>query len=552
MELLTELQAGFIAAGNGTAQIYRRGTSTPVVYYNDFEGYSAVASGTAVVLDSRGAAEVYVNEIVTVKVYDSQGALQAEYEHGGAAPLTEVRSLSFTGSDYNSAAIAAGNPTTLQAVLDLVIASFGTTNFNVLVNGSSSTLSAALGGVLDLFFNVKAAAYGAVGDGVNDDAAAIQAAMAAAATAGGGTVYFPPGNYRTLATLSLPSDVNMLGSGSNGSIIAIDSASLDLLSLPASVSTPVGPHYVSGLGFASLQSNTGKVISNASDADTVIERCAIGDVLNAVTAGLVGSVTGGTGKTTYRDCTFKMSGAGTYSSDGVATSTLFDSCYFLARPSARTAPIMRGFGVFNATNCTFDCTLCPSGTYTIIDAITNLVDACTLVGNRFLAGTGTVTAIATPDVQATNFMEAGSEFVGFSTSDVKYAWTYDDSGAPADVNSVASTRENSWEMVSSVSATPTVDSAGYGNSHLTSDSGTASLTVEIGAAYPGARFTLSIYNANATGLTSVILQSGGSTINNTNAVVTVATSKFVAYTMTYMHLSAGLSSWVVTGQQDGT
>ncbi len=37
--------------------------------------------------------------------------------------------------------------------------------------------------------------YGAVGDGVADDGAAINSAIAACGGAGGGTVWFPPGAY---------------------------------------------------------------------------------------------------------------------------------------------------------------------------------------------------------------------------------------------------------------------------------------------------------------------------------------------------------------------
>lgn len=45
--------------------------------------------------------------------------------------------------------------------------------------------------------------YGAVGDGTNDDAAAIQAAIDAAIAAGGGVVWMGPGTYRITSTLDL-------------------------------------------------------------------------------------------------------------------------------------------------------------------------------------------------------------------------------------------------------------------------------------------------------------------------------------------------------------
>ncbi len=44
-------------------------------------------------------------------------------------------------------------------------------------------------------FDVKHIIFGAVGDGITDDTAAVQAAIDAASAAGGGTVYFPPGVY---------------------------------------------------------------------------------------------------------------------------------------------------------------------------------------------------------------------------------------------------------------------------------------------------------------------------------------------------------------------
>ena len=56
--------------------------------------------------------------------------------------------------------------------------------------------------------------YGATGDGVTDDTAAVQNASTACATAGGGVVFFPPGTYAlTQVTINAQDNVQWLGSG---------------------------------------------------------------------------------------------------------------------------------------------------------------------------------------------------------------------------------------------------------------------------------------------------------------------------------------------------
>ena len=55
--------------------------------------------------------------------------------------------------------------------------------------------------------------FGAVGDGVADDTAAIQAAITAVQTAGGGVVLFPTGTYKTTSTITLLSTVFLSGYG---------------------------------------------------------------------------------------------------------------------------------------------------------------------------------------------------------------------------------------------------------------------------------------------------------------------------------------------------
>ena len=60
--------------------------------------------------------------------------------------------------------------------------------------------------------------YGAVGDGVADDAAAITAAMAACPS--GGTVFFPAGTYVVGSTLTIPKNDITLDGGGNSIILA--------------------------------------------------------------------------------------------------------------------------------------------------------------------------------------------------------------------------------------------------------------------------------------------------------------------------------------------
>lgn len=63
--------------------------------------------------------------------------------------------------------------------------------------------------------------YGAVGDGVADDTAALQSALD---EANGRTIFIPTGVYKTTRTLVYPSNTNILGAGEMNSIIKVDAA----------------------------------------------------------------------------------------------------------------------------------------------------------------------------------------------------------------------------------------------------------------------------------------------------------------------------------------
>jgi polygalacturonase len=67
--------------------------------------------------------------------------------------------------------------------------------------------------VLDTVFNVCDPDYGAVGDGVTDDTAAIQAAVDDAEAAGGGDVYFPARQFMVVGPVHPKAGVRFRGAG---------------------------------------------------------------------------------------------------------------------------------------------------------------------------------------------------------------------------------------------------------------------------------------------------------------------------------------------------
>lgn len=224
MHLLAPLSAGIAQAPLGTAVLVLRDTATPADYYEDFEGAVPGSTGTPVALDSAGSAEVYVDALVDVSVYNASGVLVRQFTAGHADTNVEVRSASFTGNPYDGGAAGAGEPTTLQAVLDLWLTNAGEIDWKVDVNGTPYTISQALSSAaLGIVFNVKSTLYagGAIGDGATNDYAAVAATVAACAAAGGGIVWFPPGTYRLNSPLTVPDKVTIAGAGPGASNILI-------------------------------------------------------------------------------------------------------------------------------------------------------------------------------------------------------------------------------------------------------------------------------------------------------------------------------------------
>ncbi|MFQ5442702.1 MAG: glycosyl hydrolase family 28-related protein [Thermodesulfobacteriota bacterium] len=130
-------------------------------------------------------------------------------------------------------------------------------------------------------------AYGAVGDGVADDTAAIQSAVDA--LTGGGTVFFPQGTYKITSAVTVSaSGVHLLGTGTGNTTIKIESAAIDGVVFGDGVTqyTDVG---CSNMSFTSAITRTGggavkftKIIRGAL-RDFTINSQFYGIELNAVT-----------------------------------------------------------------------------------------------------------------------------------------------------------------------------------------------------------------------------------------------------------------------------
>ncbi len=127
-----------------------------------------------------------------------------------------------------------------------------------------------------LYYNVKNSAYGAVGNGITDDTAAIKAAVSAAALAGGGVVFLPKGIYRITSTITITANVSFQGAGA-------DSTNLDTTPrLTKSISALLWGG-TSGSAVIEILGNVGGI----SFRDFAIDGGRVGtDVTNAVNIGL--------------------------------------------------------------------------------------------------------------------------------------------------------------------------------------------------------------------------------------------------------------------------
>lgn len=219
---------------SGKVYLYRAGTPSLAVGYTDPEATVPwTRSGGGIVLDVAGKAKIYTKEPCDVVVADSAGSvvdtISGFNQH--RAELVEVENDGFTGAlaDGSSGSVSQelGGLTDLDTILTSAHASLGP-DFQY-QESAGATPRNYVDWLRDVWVSVKD--FGAVGDGLTDDTAAIQKAIARVKALGGGVVYFPPGIYLISAALALASatGVSLKGSGALTSVIKATSTSINAL-----------------------------------------------------------------------------------------------------------------------------------------------------------------------------------------------------------------------------------------------------------------------------------------------------------------------------------
>jgi hypothetical protein len=407
MHLINPLVAGIRGAEVGSVELLERGTSTHAVYYKDFPATQQY-SVQPIPLDSFGSVTLYVEELVDVLVHDSNGVLVRQFVAGDYAAAVEVISQSFSGTDYRDGTKGPFKPTNLASVLDLWKTNAGSIDWKVLIAGVSMTIGEALSSFSALYYNVKS--FGALGNGVADDGAAIQAAVNAAAVAGG-TVFFPPGVYRSTVTIQVPVKVCILGSGSPASKFAIE-GNVVAVQYPGSESG--GTRTIRSMWFGSINTNTTSEMAlvSGTGARVLFEDCMFGN--DTTTRGPHATLSHTTldSLVTFNRCSFfEMAGSYVINTGSPSGRVTIRDCDFRGVfTGTQTQPYIFANDGMLIEGCYFDASALTVGPFAYINyGSPSTFGGAKFLNNRFKKGIAVVAAFRTFSV-GVGIWESGNSF----------------------------------------------------------------------------------------------------------------------------------------------
>lgn len=244
---------------------YIVGTSTLKDTWQDQAG--TVLNTNPVVLDSQGSAAIWgkgAYRQLLLAVNNDQ-----IWDESTTSGISDAMDPVTSASSLSLARTAFGISAPWQSVVGAATLSLGMATMGISVAMQPVTAAATLAlartalGVDSVGLSVyNVMAYGAVGNGIADDRAAIQSAIAACTS---GIVYFPPGTYKILSTIFLKPGVAMWGT------------------TPFSSTIVAGANNINIFGYEALALTTGFEILNLGFSGGGFSSC-FGIFLNGVDA----------------------------------------------------------------------------------------------------------------------------------------------------------------------------------------------------------------------------------------------------------------------------
>lgn len=256
--LIEWLAAGAITTAgvpiaSGKVRFYRPDTLTPVTVYADAAQASPITQ--PITLSAGGHAIVYTADMVRMIVKDASDS----------SALFDVAEDIIRGEQvYLPVGTMTSSAQTVQATIASWAGSGGGSvgfwQYKRSGNSVERNIKEAIG---EIQISVKD--RGALGDGINDDTLAIQAAITEIAAAGGGNVFVPPGTYLTSAAITLSANVSLRGAGPGASIIKLNNATANAILVSAA-----GNNAIEHLKVTHATATTGIAISCASTTNISI------------------------------------------------------------------------------------------------------------------------------------------------------------------------------------------------------------------------------------------------------------------------------------------
>ncbi len=531
--LVSPLASGISGAASGSAAFYRSSTSTLASVYSDAEGVTAVTTHT---LDANGGISRYVEERVDVVVLDVNGATVRTFTWGGDGRDARIENAYFSGPDATGAIVAGGRQTVDGALTKLGI-SLGTTDGNVLINGTAVALTSALS-MSARVFNVEF--YGAAGDGVADDGPKIQLAWNAAASAGGGLIYYPASNYLCTTPPVMPASVGKvthLGEAASGTTIT---------QANATTCWTLGNgnnNMILGLTFApSSAANTGSLISVGTTARATFVACVF-SALNGTTFAMSAATSS---RVNCSSCAISQAGASSRIASGNSAYVRLEGCDITTTGGDLTSFSDSCFVMSIGTNWAVGSAISAGTTY----VYNNSGGLFHFIGGEYSAAftSGTVRILNAGALQISNVIvasagatltlvgstatlfEAGCNFNGTGSANDSWPESPITLGTPADGHSATRARSYTNTTGAAVSYTPVID---YRVHEITSTAGAMAFNNPSTTAPTGWDLVIVYKNTNAGPVTP--------TFGNQYSGVAVAAAVVSGTTVIY-HFVAKLAS----------